>query len=244
MKTILTFLTFALSLSAQQPSVIYQQLFTGTPVAGVSSAVRNNGNQAFSKLDVYLSGAFCNRSGLIYLESSFDNISYVQLGTAITLAQSTATANLYYATVGVTGAYPYVRARYVTVFNACTLNVYYTGTPTGAATSSQPFTAISDNFSYTWITTSLQAGGTGATCPATTGSIAVYSIVLTAIGGDNTIELYMGSQTIVKAKILAGGSLILPEGSRPYAIQTGVTGISFVQSAATESFMRVIYRCE
>lgn len=147
--------------------------------------------------------------------------------------------------------YPYIRVNYKALLGTtCPITVYYTGTLNGSSTTSAPFSAQNDSFSY-YIK---NVPGVVGTCFASGSPLQVYGMAINAPGGANIVTLTLTYGTAVIWTYNIGFSadnipFILPQGSRPYffAPVQSVGGSSY-KLTATQSGGEVDYaisfRCE
>lgn len=148
--------------------------------------------------------------------------------------------------------YPYIRVNYKALLAAsCPITVYYTGTLNGSSTTSAPFSAQNDSFSY-YIKN--VPGNIGA-CTSLGSPLQVYAMAINAPGGANTVTLTMlyGSSTVWTYNIGFSADnipFILPQGTRPYFFSPvqPVGGSTYrlvaTQVTGAEVDYAISFRCE
>jgi hypothetical protein len=259
-------LSFLLCLPSKQSAqtnsqpVVFVKALSATTATGVTQPFRSIG-QTVHHVDVYGMGANCipnQATGLLSLEGSNDGTNYVSFGAPITqLVGPGPGAYSAQAHVVASESYQYVRLNYSSVLYfgtpTCPITAYYTGTIPGALFGSQPFTALDDGFNY--FVTPISAAGTTSIgfCPV--GSpLQVYSMIINASGGANTVSFSDLTGTNIgwdfKVNLTAANpSFIVPQGSRPhffvpYGGSESEYTFTLTQSAATEVDYSISYRCE
>lgn len=110
----------------QQQNSVYKTLFTNVVAATTSSNVLNIGQVGHQVLVIYTevsSGTCTTSQGVVTLEGSYDNTTFIPFGQGAPSGDSTGIKQLY---IG-NGLYPYVRVHLISLKSGCKATGYYTG---------------------------------------------------------------------------------------------------------------------
>jgi hypothetical protein len=259
----------------QGTNVIYQKLFAAQITPATSATVRSVGAQ-FNQLSVNLGdvggAGNCATHNVpaaywdMHLEASNDGVAWFQVGQALTQLNAVGTRF-----INVPASFQYQRG--VLAVNPlqayCSVTAWYSGSQTGAPTSSAPNSSNNDQFAHTSYPLEFQKGtymGQLGTCSATNGAsattAAVYSLTVSNLDVlPLTLQLgYYNPGSTTPTAIYAtvaippSSTFTFPHGPRPYftpygqingsAVNAGWFFGAYVTSAAPSGYIFTTYRCE
>jgi len=255
----LAFLACVGSAQAQQNS-IFQRVFNSVGWTGaVASAPMRNIGQQYSILSVSVANTTpgsCPSGwvGAIQLEASYDNASYFQIGTPITVIP---TVGVFQST-SAPGSYSFIRVNYLQGDGNCALTAYYSGSITGTPIGSAPYSTFGEQFR---VESFSPVSAPQSLVRCSPGRMVVYglvasNLVATANGGTFTITNDSTSTTTfsVGFAVAPSASYILPNGPRPYfrdnidhtgSLSTDIETLNLsALTAATNMSFLIVYRCE